>query len=177
MNTITEQQEEKLEAISEKLEAIGKWYEEYNEENTDNPYADYCTWGWIESELYLDGLTDEAQELLEKLQGLVKADEVAEILVECSELSFTHGIWANDNEIFSVCIGEYEIQLGGNDEEAAMLEQMEAFTDDDWEWLRIHCDFAPRKDNPSYTYGQSDGRWGLIIDEEQLEEKIKELTK
>lgn len=171
---ISDKREEYLDGLVEKLNEIGQWEYEYNTENEDNVYADYCGWGWKESELYLDGLDSDARPLADVLAILIPdSREFEEALVSCAEISFTDGYWANRNEIFSCAVGEFEISLD-SEEGAKVQAEIAKLTDEEWKYVDRQADYCPRNRDCEYMRGYSDGRWSLIVCEDMLAERVKE---
>lgn len=113
MNELTENRIKELDNLIEEIDAQGGWLDEYNTENIDNAYAEYCTWGWRESGGFeLDYIEDEAKILVERLKEiLVDKNELDRALFECSELEYDPSNYRCENEIFSVRLGEIKEKI------------------------------------------------------------------
>ena len=168
---MNESRENQLNELIEKIDNEGKWIDDYNTDNTDNPYADYCMWGHTESELNLDYLDDDVGEIVEKFKTFFSDDRCMELeLVECCNLSYEPSYRSIPNEIFSCRLGEIQTEYS-DDLKKSINELM--LTDEDREYLRRNSDYFYNED---YFISNHDGRWYLSIDIDLLNEAIEEKT-
>lgn len=176
---LTEEQETRLDALIEKINATGQWYDEYMTENSDNPVADYCAWGWKEwyreepaQRLLNDSWAKDSSTLCERAleKDGMTLEKLSEILVEIAgEPQYSAGYDRNEGEIFSVQVGETEIQVSDDE----WFKEFHALTDDEFAYVERRVEYSIRKER-DFMYTQDDGRWCLIVDEGTLAETLFE---
>lgn len=181
----TEEQENRLDALVDKINVVAQWALEYHTENTDNPEADYCAWGWKEGDrdelakrLIDDSWAPECSALCElalKHDGMT-LEKLTEILVDVAgEPQYSAGYGRNSGEIFSVSIGEIEEQCckGGHEWVSEFLSL--PAEERNYVERKVDCTVqGGAGDWCAYLYTSDDGRWCLIVDEEQLAEALLE---
>lgn len=156
--------------IFNQLDDQVKHAEEYYLYDHDCPQADFCQWGFSEGVgLYYGELDYKCSELIEKIKDefdLNKKD-LEQLIADCSEIEANHGMHRVSNEVFSVLLGELELEILNNTSEAIAVLDL----DDD----EINNQIDAYYKN-GYLYINLDyNRWSLVLDYDQLKEKYTEL--
>lgn len=176
--------EARLDAIVERIDAEGKWADEY-QESEDSPVADYVTWGWSEGDVGELARRAEGDADLAPLVQLARSKGVvgkalAALLADASELELIHGTYRRDREIFGLSIGESEHEL--SEEVNAEVAKL---TDAEFEYVQRRADYyvsrctygsaTPNLHVPAYLHtSHYYDRWSLVCDADRLSEALSD---
>ena len=125
-----------------------------------------------ESDFDLEHVDDDLKERLEVLEKL--AEEVGRdyngLIAESTNVIFDHSYYSNRNEIASINIGDSERELPDE-----IIEEYEALSEEEQKEVKRGVDTYISNHN-TISIGSDSDRFALIIDEDKIEEAIKELS-
>ena len=164
---------DKLDLIVTSIDECAGSINDFYTDNTDNPCADYVTWGWKESDtddLYkrLIGAIEtdysEPNLLIALLKKSGTKDDQLAIAMDCCSPQLL-GIERNDLDLYSISIGEVEEQLPDD-----ICEQLSQLSAEEIEYIsRKISEYL----KGSYLYlNLSYERWAMILDIEQLVDRL-----
>lgn len=164
-----------LEFVTEHLENITLWMEDYYIEDKTNPFAEYVTWGWQEGNLsgswekLLSDFTEATKEFLE-VTGLSGHDALVYIIETVEpEPKFIGDLHYRAGEIFSTSVEEVEHQLPEELSSAISVVENSPLINS-----RVSKDYCLSKDYRfMYLYLGIGARWALIINESDIKDCIR----
>lgn len=164
---MTEEREEYLDSLAERVNDIAQYEIEYYEDNTDNSVAEYvASIGYGDGEIRLYDLDDNIKSIL---KGLSKADQ-KELILKSADLYYSTNFYAVENSVFSCQVGERELELDSD-----INQELEALTEEEFNYVKLKSDYMLTRDYLVIDHGY--GSWHLVVDPEQLEENASDYEK
>lgn len=164
----------KLETLAKKIDKQAKQTLKYLE-SEESVHADFCmTFDYGDSSPRLENLNEELEIKVQQLKKKFKSNsEYLKALGACCDLQLV-GIFIYPNEIHSIHVGEYEDQL---DEKLANA--VKSLSKEDQNKLRrLITEATLGYSCPDCIYISQDyERWVMILNEEKLDKKLKQLNK
>ncbi len=170
-NTVLKLDTDRLDAIVELIDAQIEATTDYYLHNTDNPVADYVAWGWKEGDLddCMKQLTDclsadfsnDYDAIMDALRtkGDIKQQLDYVFYYHCNPERL--GIERNDNDLYSMSIGEIEDQLSDD-----IVAIMATLTDIERDYVECKADGYVKGD---YVYIDLNyNRWAMLVDADGL---------
>jgi len=158
-----------LQALADRIEEVGKWAEDYNSRNEDNGYREALY--YRDTPVTLDHLEDDLRKVAEWFKehyGSQWQDQLRDM--SSSELV---GMYYSENEIASMTIGEIEEPLPED-----LVDEISELTDQQKEELSEltqRSDYPWDVDRDTITIDMGDARWILVLDGDQLRERVGQM--
>jgi hypothetical protein len=161
-----------LAELTRRINEFAQQKVDYNTENVDNSYYEYCqSFGYLGADL--DDVIRNAQveqdtkDLIVQFAKDNTAKETLDLLSENSTMECT-GIHILDGEIYSISIGELEEELDHN-----LMAAYSALSIEDRETVARGIDYC--LSDSGYLYISMDcTRWVMVLDEEAFAEAVAE---
>lgn len=160
--------EKKLEHLEDLISDFSGFHDDYYLTNEDNPYAEYCTWGFAEGQgLSFDNIDDaDLKDACEELVKKVGKQDADRIIADHCSIELNSNLNVMTNELYSLLMGE--IELEPSDDIASLIEHLK-LTDKEVNKLSGDLYYARGMFYANYNYNS----WCLVLD--ATSEDIKKL--